>query len=687
MLRQRLTVVTAACALALAQAFAADCFPLDDARLGFRFTAASFGSSNRTFRSASPETMRERSVVRTGDRTVVTWRGHAAFGPKFEVVATLGRLAPGAWTYALRYANNTNGLPVSQIRFPMLSVVRTDRTQVFSPESSGCVLDPDWPRLKPSQCVAGAHPRSVHFAASIEPSGDSWYLDQRDSARLMTTAFEIRNGAEPMRLVLSGSYDTPARPSADGELPFTGVIRKFRANDWFDAASIYRDWARAQPWYAAARSRDLSRLRKIGFWFWNRGAAERVIAPVERFQRDSGVSSALDWYWWHDNPYDTGFPNFWPPREGEATFREAVARCLRNGIFVQVYTNGMTWDADDPTWTEGGEEGVLRLADGTMLARAFNRFNNHRLAYMCGTAERYQRRMRSLYRTLSGTGLPGIYLDMIGNTSYRACYSTGHRHAPGGGSYAVEGFRSFVRQIRQENPGVLLCTEDAPEAYVDVFESGIVLSDCFERFGSGHDRKRYVPAYQAVYHGCTAMFGSFAMVHGVPAFDPKWPTERKWKVERDWKALFPDQFAVELGRGVVWGMQPMVHNFLPENADDPHYAEDYRLMIETAKFYSANREWLFDGEMRSPGRLTCAAAKADFLIRGTYAREGEYRVCTRTNLASVMHSLWRAPDGRVAAVIYNWTREPRAFALDAPDLKASGELAPRSWKLVAKGEP
>ena len=97
--------------------------------------------------------------------------------------------------------------------------------------------------------------------------------------------------------------------------------------------------------------------------------------------------------------------------------------------------------------------------------------------------------------------------------------------------------------------------------------------------------------------------------------------------------------------------------------------------------------FLFDGEMRSPGRLTCAAAKADFLIRGTYAREGEYRVCTRTNLASVVHSLWRAPDGHLAAVLCNWTRKPQAFALDAPDLKASGELAPRSWKLVAKGEP
>ena len=663
------------------------CYRLGDALVGFRFTAATFGSSNRVTRVATPKQMHGMRVSKDGPRTEIAWRGNDVFGPDFEVVATLTEKGADTWEYALRYSGNTNALPVSELRFPMVEVARTDRTQIFSPDSNGCVIDPEWDKVKPSQCLAGAGPRSIHFTAAITPDGDSWYLDQRGEARRMTTHFEVRNGQKDGRLTLMSSYSTPAVPSADGEMPFTGVLKRFKAANWFDAAAIYRKWAKEQSWYRTARSRDLSRLRDIGFWFWNRGAAEKVIAPVERFQRDSGVPCALDWYWWHDIPYDTSFPNFWPPREGEQTFRAAVARCRRNGIFIQVYTNGMTWDADDPTWPEGGEEGVLKLYDGQMLAHAFNRFNNHRLAYMCSTADKYRTRMRGLYRTLKGTGLPGIYLDMIGNTSYRPCYSTEHRHVPGGGSYPVDGFREFVRQIRQENPGVLLSTEDATEAYLDVFESGIVLCDCFERFGNGHDRKRYVPAHNAVYHGCAALFGSFAMVHGVPAFDPKWPTEKKWKEEKDWKAMFPDQFAVELGRGVVWGMQPMVHNFLLEHADDPHFAEDYRLMIDTARFYHANRDFLFDGEMLSPGVLACAVGKSDFLIRSTYAREGEYRVCTRTNLEKVLHGVWRAPDGRVAAVLYNWTREPQKFSLKTPDLKASGEIAPRSWKLVVKSEP
>ena len=87
-------------------------------------------------------------------------------------------------------------------------------------------------------------------------------------------------------------------------------------------------------------------MRDIAMWAWNRGLIKDVVPTIEKLQQDAGVPMALDWYWWHNNPYDTDYPNFWPPREGVEAFRAAVKRLRDQGIFSQVYVNGLTWDLD-----------------------------------------------------------------------------------------------------------------------------------------------------------------------------------------------------------------------------------------------------------------------------------------------------------------------------------------------------
>ena len=81
---------------------------------------------------------------------------------------------------------------------------------------------------------------------------------------------------------------------------------------------------------------------------------------------------ALDWYWWHRPSYDTGYPNFWPPREGEESFRRAVARLRKGGIYVMTYLNGLSWDQDDPSWAEGGEASVIMNHDVESAGIPFN---------------------------------------------------------------------------------------------------------------------------------------------------------------------------------------------------------------------------------------------------------------------------------------------------------------------------
>lgn len=45
----------------------------------------------------------------------------------------------------------------------------------------------------------------------------------------------------------------------------------------------------------------------------------------------------------------------------------------------------------------------------------------------------------------------------------------------------------------------------------------------------------------------------------------------------------------------------------------------------------------------------------------------------------LFHNVWRAPDGRVAAVLVNWTRDPQPWKLESQGVSGAGVLVPRSW--------
>ena len=149
--------------------------------------------------------------------------------------------------------------------------------------------------------------------------------------------------------------------------------------------------------------------------------------------------------------------------------------------------------------------------------------------------------------------------------------------------------------------------------------------------------------------------------------------------------MFPDQFPVEVARGVTGGLQPTTHNFRMENVTDPSCADGYRFMVDTARFYHAHRDWLFDGEMLDPGVMDCARAEVKFLNRGTYTKKGEYSVSTH-ELPTVFHSVWRSRKGEVGAVVVNWSGEIRKYRLVASDITGEGALPPRSWRFVRAAE-
>ena len=613
----------------------------------------------------------------------LTWRGHATAGEGFSVTARLVSDGADGYGYSFSYSGLTNGYAAEEIAFPVITVPRSDSAALLYPLQSGMLRRPDWRRFKDGETVVRTGPNVMgfRFAAMLDDSAGGWYVDQRGDARLRPGRFRfVKRGERGLEISASYFPALDETKSGCGELPFGGVVRPVRGG-WFQAAKMYRDWAKAQDWYARARARQSAKLRDIALWAWNRGRSGDVTPSVMRFVDETGLPAALDWYWWHEIPYDVKYPNFWPPRETETDFSAAVRRLHEKGVYVQTYTNGMLWDMDEPDWTCGGERDAKMSKGGALDVTVFNKYLNHRMAIMCGEAPEFQRRIRDVERRLAGCGIDGLYMDMICNCM-GPCWNPAHRHAPGGGKVMSDGYRPFLSAVKSDNPGADISSEEAGEAYLDVVDSLILLYAAYERMGKGVAPEfEMLPVFQMLYHGCVAMYGSYSVIDGITPWDEKWG-RRPEIDEAKWTGRFPDQFALEFARGVVWGQQPTVHKLLPEHQTDPRWAAEWKFVKDTAAFYHSNRDFLFDGEMCSPGRMKCAAKPVDFFVRGCYTKECEFRAVREPAVPAVLHSVWKSPDGRVAAVLANWTREAQRYSLERCGAQAFGSLPALSWRCL-----
>ena len=611
-------------------------------------------------------------VTTNGNHRTVKWEGEHGFSATCDLDGDDDSMA-----YAFRWTPPV-GQSVVEVAFPSVRIPYKDDTRVFNPYSLGEVLSRQWDRMKPGTRITRPHSASMRFGAVLNTDGDSFMFDWRDAAHRSVT-FEAYKAEEGF-LKIQAICPVPQTEAShkDGELPYGGVMRSFRGG-WFEAAQTYRQWARRQSWSVNAANRKIGPTQDVSLWLWNRGGAEHVIAPAERVKEATGAAVAVDWYWWHSCPYDTGYPGFWPPREGVDAFKSAVARMNRAGIYSQVYVNGKAWDCDDPSFeAAGGVLDAFHFRDGSMEAIAHNPYTKHRLASMCGEAPHFQSKIRELVATLSGTGLPGVYLDQIGCSCYGACWNKSHKHPSG--TSVIDGYRSHVERIRRENPALSLSTEDVNEDYLDLFDSFISMYPSVYRRGRDAGIEM-VPAFMAVYHGLASFFGNYASIDGIPPWDDRWPPEDRWKSEREWDSLYPDQFAHELASGVVWGMQPTVHNLTSAQLDEQRLAVDCAFLLDTVRFHAANRDLLFFGEMMHPGRMQTAAMTVKFFARGIFTKPGKGKTIVKNGLPAVMHSIWRAPDGREAVVFVNWTRHPQKYDLDIGNgRRLVGTLPARSWK-------
>ncbi|MCX7935471.1 MAG: DUF6259 domain-containing protein, partial [Planctomycetota bacterium] len=130
------------------------------------------------------------------------------------------------------------------------------------------------------------------------------------------------------------------------------------AGDWFAAAKFYAAFARQQAWASESPAysfRGKREEREILLWEQatiNPFPSDRVetvndqppakwLAKMKALRQRLKVRMAVHFYNWHQTPFDTNYPEYFPAKRG---FKELAAELKAAGIAAMPYINGRLWD-------------------------------------------------------------------------------------------------------------------------------------------------------------------------------------------------------------------------------------------------------------------------------------------------------------------------------------------------------
>ena len=536
-------------------------------------------------------------------------------------------------------------------------------------------LEWDYPGLTSLQCLA-----------FYRRNGPGLYFSCDDTASFRKSFVLSGTGQGQVRYEMIHMPET--REAATYRLPYQAILGAFQG-DWFTAADRYRSWATNQAW--ARESRLASHLtpdwaEETGMWVWNRGRSSNVLEPAIALEKELGQPVRVFWHWWHGCAYDTGFPEYLPPREGVESFTNALAQAHQKNVHAIVYMNQRLWGMTTASWQqEGAERYAVKAADGTVHPEVYNTFTRLPCASMCMGTPFWRNKYAGLVEeAFQKLGVDGIYMDQA--CSSLACYDANHGHPIGGGKYWIDGFRLLAGDIRARCAGrrqIALAGEGCGEGWLPSLDLMLSLQVSKERYSNPKDGWQPIPFFQTVYHPYCILFGNYSSLT-MPPYDDLWPAE--FAPAEPLKLLdrkYSQQFLLEQARAFVWGQQPTVANFLPAQLRERH--EETEFVMQLARLRSRALQYLQKGVFLRPPELEVAEATLPMSRLSIYAGQQGALTSFEGRYPMVLSGAWRAPDGNVAVALANIANEPITVPLVLPQKEYGMPRRGGIWRLGPSG--
>lgn len=366
---------------------------------------------------------------------------------------------------------------VTAAEYPRIAVRRPEGAKVIMPVGYGVRYDAPaggWLRAEYPSCTGG-----LQMTMADSPEGTIFFSTRDDDASQKVLWIGCEGDALIFLQKTIANKEWTEQIGGKGifQVPWASVIG-FTREGWEQAAlKWYRPAALQYKWGRMSLPERIipDWLRDVDVWLCPQGASEETMDGVRRAIGYFGKGVGLHWYQWHQTPFDTDYPNFFPEKEG---FAGMVKEAQDLGGHVTPYINGRLWDAGSANFvTEGGADAACRKNDGRLYTEIYgSKVIN---AVMCPSTPKWQQIQLELNRRiLDSLGAHGVYIDQIAAAKGEACYAEVHPHPKGGGEWWHLAYRKMLQKIRSEvyKPDQAMTTEENAECYIDLFDMMLVVN-------------------------------------------------------------------------------------------------------------------------------------------------------------------------------------------------------------------
>jgi len=519
----------------------------------------------------------------------------------------------------------------------------------------------------PMQFMAyyGLNPRAGLYVAAYDGGAHSKFLDFSRSDASWLHA-KIRHVPEFI-------------PGQGVHLNYPVAIGVF-SGDWYDAAQIYRAWALQQPWTAQG---PLATRADVPGWYREAGLRQWIVTHplcneynpfslvpdvIHDTSSYMGRPSLANWIGWERQGWYGWYPDVFPPKEGWAAFRDAVAGVHSSGDRV-LFVPDTTSYSDLASGWSSAEPSACRDRFGAYLSPfPFAECGEAATFYrMCPATAFWRQTLDGMLSTLAQEGADAIQLDGFPIFGPQPCAKTGHGHPPGGGTWWYENYRrlfgNFKTRARQANPSLALSSEGMAEAYIplldgfwDPFTTGWSPSSCTSWLADVNS-VRQIPLWQTVYH-------DFALTESGITF-----------VNRDAPSGavgygdFRDYYVRGFARALVWGELPTTW-YADEKISQLNETQEREMAAYVRRIVDARtsyaQRFLVQGRMLREPALSVPLFHIDGAQRIPYTLD-DY---PPFDSPAVLGSAWKGLTGDAAIVLTNISHASVTFPLSlrAPDL-------------------
>ena len=571
-----------------------------------------------------------------------------------DVHATI-RLDKSALSYwQINVENRSKHFGTWEITYPSIKGLRASEdedVQLAYPDFKGSLIKNPVKRIsemldndpRPPQVMSYPSARcTMQYSTLFEgKNNNGLYLATHDSeANVKKFGYDIDEKGRSLKYGIRNYPEGMGIPGSGSSymMPYEVVIGVYEG-DWITASKIYRDWAINQKWCSKGR---LSQRKDIPRWYlntvvWFAGLPTDHMIPMAKYL---DVPTAFQWYNWHEIPFDTFYPDYFPPI---AEFSEKAKQLQSAGIKITPYINSRIWDMNSKSWSSENPQSAACKVPYTLfddlisyskwpsqvwqdLTISMDHWNDKPFAVMCPTTKVWQDKQSEIItRLVSEYGMDGVYMDQTASCQPVYCFDPIHRHSIGGGSYWVEGNRKMVElckeNARKKNPEMILTTEDFAEPYIDVFD-GLLSAN------ASSIAPDLISMFNYVYSGYCLTFGRmtgrFLNAEGGNIYSTDLP------------------FKMRNAQMYLWGEQMgwFDPNILNLESPEAKYLKALckSLDKETVK------KFLFFGEMVRPLKLE----GDNPILSASWSANQK-----NTEMPAVSHSAWKAEDGTLGLVFTN----------------------------------